>query len=67
MKSIPLSFRLRSIPSLLVALTLVCASSASPAQIPPSWIHDSFEDFSAGKLDAAGQNLYVAREGTIEA
>jgi hypothetical protein len=29
------------------------------------WIQDSFEDFSAGSLDAAGADLFVTRQGTI--
>jgi FG-GAP-like repeat len=31
----------------------------------PAWIEDSFEDFADGRCDAAGQNLYVARDGTV--
>jgi hypothetical protein len=30
-----------------------------------TWIEDTFEDFRDGKLDAAGQNIYVCRDGTI--
>ncbi|MBI4557288.1 MAG: VCBS repeat-containing protein [Candidatus Hydrogenedentes bacterium] len=30
-----------------------------------TWIEDSFEDFADGRLDAAGQNIYVSREGAI--
>ena len=29
------------------------------------WIEDTFHDFNNGHLDAAGQNLYVSRNGTI--
>jgi hypothetical protein len=29
------------------------------------WVQDSFEDFSAGSLDAAGADLFVSRQGTI--
>lgn len=29
------------------------------------WTDTTFEDFSRGKFDAAGQNLYVSRDGTI--
>jgi len=30
-----------------------------------TWVEDSFEDFRDGKLDAAGQNIYISRDGTI--
>ena len=30
-----------------------------------TWVEDTFEDFADGRLDASGQNLYVARDGTI--
>ncbi|OGD21674.1 MAG: hypothetical protein A2W03_17210 [Candidatus Aminicenantes bacterium RBG_16_63_16] len=33
-----------------------------PAQ---TWVEDTFEDFRDGKLDAAGQNIYVSRDGSI--
>lgn len=29
------------------------------------WIEDSYADFSDGRLDAGGQNLYVAHDGSI--
>ena len=29
------------------------------------WVQDSFEDFSAGTLDAAGADLFVSRQGTL--
>ncbi len=31
-----------------------------------TWVEDSFEDFSDGQLEAAGQNLYVTSSGTIK-
>ena len=30
-----------------------------------TWVHDTFEDFSRGTLDASGQNLYVSRGGNV--
>ena len=42
---------------------LVCSATLS-AQ---TFVDDTFEDFSAGKLDAAGQNLYVSRDGAVRA
>ncbi len=29
------------------------------------FVDDTFEDFAAGRLDAAGQNLYVSRDGAV--
>jgi hypothetical protein len=31
-----------------------------------TWVEDSFEDFVDGTLDAAGQNIYVSRDGTVQ-
>ncbi len=30
-----------------------------------TWIDDSFADFAQGRLDASGQNLYVAHDGSL--
>ncbi|HOI45721.1 MAG TPA: VCBS repeat-containing protein, partial [Candidatus Aminicenantes bacterium] len=30
-----------------------------------TWVEDTFEDFRDGRLDAAGQNIYVCRDGTV--
>ena len=46
-------------------LTLALSSAALRAGEPILWVEDSFEDFADGKLDAAGQNLYVSREGAL--
>lgn len=35
------------------------------ASEPSRWTDDSFEDFSKGTFDAAGQNIYVSRDGKI--
>ena len=35
------------------------------AETPVTWVEDSFEDFADGQLDAAGQNLYVSRDGAV--
>ena len=46
-------------------LTLALFSTALPAGEPVLWVEDSFEDFADGQLDAAGQNLYVSRDGAL--
>ncbi len=46
-------------------LTLALSSVALRAGEPILWVEDSFEDFADGKLDAAGQNLYVSRDGAL--
>jgi len=47
--------------SLLGCLSLLAACPA----VAETWIEDSFEDFADGQLDAAGQNIYVSRDGKI--
>jgi len=47
---------------LFAAMTFIVAIECLVAE---TWIEDSFADFADGKLDAAGQNLYVAADGTI--
>jgi hypothetical protein len=49
-------------PILVFTLSLFWLAVLSPAQ---TWIEDTFEDFRDGKLDAAGQNIYACRDGTI--
>ncbi len=39
--------------------------SALPAQQGVDWTEDRFEDFAGGRLDEAGQNLYVSRDGSV--
>ena len=57
-------------PALLLA-SLVVGGFAAPwnfgAQVAPKfhWVQDTFEDFSAGTLDAAGADLFVTRRGSI--
>ncbi|MXZ34935.1 MAG: VCBS repeat-containing protein [Acidobacteria bacterium] len=46
-------------------LTLALSSGALRAGEPILWVEDSFEDFADGKLDAAGHNLYVSRDGAL--
>ena len=48
-----------------VWLWLSVFSEQSEAQDPTWWVEDTFEDFADGRLDASGQNLYVARDGTL--
>ncbi|MBE9510154.1 MAG: VCBS repeat-containing protein [Bacteroidetes bacterium] len=45
-----------------VFLFIVTQTSSAQTQI---WVEDSFEDFSDGKLDASGQNIYISRDGKI--
>ncbi len=49
--------------SLYLILFLLLRLSVSAAA--QTWVEDTFEDFRDGKLDAAGQNIYVCRDGTI--
>ena len=51
---------LRGAPTLLSILFVSCL--VLPAQ---TFINDSFEDFAKGTLDAAGQNIYVTRDGSV--
>ncbi len=44
---------------LFLLLPLVVSAAAQ------AWVENTFEDFREGKLDAAGQNIYVCRDGTI--
>lgn len=41
-------------------LLLCCLCSSAQ-----TFVDETFEDFAAGELDAAGQNLYVSRDGTV--
>ncbi len=60
---------LRKSPSVLwrIALVLIVAwrVGASGQGMPVTWVEDSFDDFADGTLDAAGQNLYVSRDGSV--
>ncbi len=47
--------------STAVLLSFLTASSG----VAGTWIEQTFEDFADGRLDAAGQNLYVGRDGKI--
>ncbi|MEJ1973105.1 MAG: hypothetical protein WDM96_11795 [Lacunisphaera sp.] len=40
---------------------LACALPGASA----TWTDDSFADFAQGQLDASGQNLYVAHDGSL--
>ena len=57
-------FALRSAAA-SVTLTLALFSASLPAGDPILWVEDSFEDFADGRLDAAGHNLYVSRDGAV--
>jgi hypothetical protein len=50
---------------MLAAITLMLSAISSSLLFAQKWTHDTFEDFAAGRLDQAGQNLYVGRDGSI--
>lgn len=47
-----------------VACGIVFLAAAAGSQTRV-WVEETFDDFRDGKLDAAGQNIYVSRDGTI--
>lgn len=54
--------------AVLVSFVLPDADGAAPfnaCRAGDVWVEDSFVDFADGKLDAAGQNLYVAGDGSV--
>ncbi len=57
-----LSFRAQAA---IACLALALYSMNALAEKPITWVEDSFEDFADGQLDAAGQNLYVSRDGDV--
>ncbi|NUQ62971.1 MAG: VCBS repeat-containing protein [Pirellulales bacterium] len=58
------STRSTRLPILWVALFTVAWCQPGDCRAE-SWVEDSFADFADGRLDAAGQNIYVAADGTI--
>ncbi len=57
-------------PARVMAWSAVVAALAGCSSLSPqgvSLIHDSFEDFSTGRLDGSGQNMYVSHDGAIRA
>jgi hypothetical protein len=50
------------VPWLFISLMFIISASFAGAQI---WVEDSFEEFADGTLDAAGNNIYVSRDGSI--
>ena len=54
---------------LLLCVACFCVSIAgigsSGALSAEAWLEDSFSDFADGRLDASGQNIYVAADGTV--
>lgn len=46
----------------IIAIALGFVFAAAGADV---WTDDSFEDFSRGRLDAAGNNIYVSRDGAL--
>lgn len=44
---------------------MVPGETVGPAAPELTWVDASFEDFSKGKLDAGGQNIYVSRDGKV--
>ena len=49
---------------LTIGILLFTVIHMSGAQTQ-TWIENSFEDFIDGSFDAAGQNIYVSRDGKI--
>jgi len=58
-----ITFNRRTIFSLFLGFFVI--SWSSHAGYAQHWVDDSFEDLADGILDAAGQNIYVSRDGTI--
>lgn len=48
-------------------LPLVAVLTAGTLAAAERWVQDTFEDFSAGRLEDGGANLYVTRAGSVEA
>ncbi|MFN7922675.1 MAG: VCBS repeat-containing protein [Bryobacteraceae bacterium] len=46
----------------LLVSAICVAASLSAAEV---WTDETFEDFSRGRVDAAGQNLFVSRDGRV--
>lgn len=57
--------RIRSITQTLAGAILLANYLVSGPARAEKWVEDSFEDFADGRLDAGGQNIYVARDGTV--
>ena len=47
------------------ALLAVCLSCATAEAQGVRWVEDTYEDFADGRLDQAGQNIYVSRDGSV--
>ena len=48
-----------------VILFVCCFLILAYDAVAQTWVEDTFEDFRDGKLDAAGQNIYISRDGSI--
>ncbi|PYV10455.1 MAG: hypothetical protein DMG07_21095, partial [Acidobacteria bacterium] len=46
-------------------LALACWGAGAQGAGRPRWVDDTFEDFSKGRCDSAGTNLYVSRDGSV--
>lgn len=51
--------------TLLCGLGLLVPNEPRAAEPELTWVDATFEDFSRGTLDAAGQNIYVSRDGKV--
>lgn len=49
----------------IVLFISIFLNSMMPKLCAFSIVEDTFEDFSRGKLDASGQNIYISRDGKI--
>ena len=56
------SFYITAFLTIVIPLFIVSQTSSAQTQ---TWVEDSFEDFSDGRLDASGQNIYISRDGKI--
>lgn len=52
-------------PSIVLTLTILLLLIQTTPFFAETWTEDRFEDFADGQLDAAGQNIYISRSGTI--
>ena len=48
-------------------LTLLLLAIQATTSRAETWIEDTFRDFADGRLDAAGQNLYISHDGQVRA
>lgn len=47
----------------IVLIAFLCGASARAQEV--RWVEDTFADFADGRLDEAGQNIYVSHDGAV--